>query len=120
MPFLRLLCYVVEPEKRCVGKCDRVCADLIVAFIVAEEEEFILLDRPAQRAAILSADKERVKHTSARIRCRIVAQRADGKAVESFFGGPTEAWEGRHVMVAVKEKSAPVQVIAACARNNVN
>ena len=60
MPILRLLALWLKPKSERVAKGDGVCAYLIVALVVGEKEELVLLDRPADGAAILSAHKEGV------------------------------------------------------------
>src|SRR5215468_6642162 len=66
---------VIKPEDERVREGDRIRAYLVVALIVAKEEELILLDRPANGGAVLPANKEGVLELFASFRRRVRAKR---------------------------------------------
>src|SRR5512143_3939768 len=115
----RLLRDVVEPGENRVVKCNRVGADLVVAFVVRKEEEFVLFDRPSKAAPILPAHEKWIEGTCTRLRCRVKTEHVLRQTVWSPLGGSFVAREGRHIVVAEEEETPSVKRVGAGSRDNV-
>src|SRR5262245_14973310 len=92
----------VSPDSR-FGKRDWTSADLIIPFVVAEEEELVFFDRSSDGSAVLPADEEGI--FEARARGGEIAQRVESGRV----AGAPEARKGGHIMVAEEEEPAAMQ-----------
>src|SRR5262249_59025165 len=92
-----LLCDMVEPGQGRITKGDCVGADLVGALVVDEEEQLILLDWPANGAAILFPHEEGVCDALAIGGCGIGTERADRRAVCLNLSGASEGRKGGHV-----------------------
>src|SRR5262245_15887424 len=113
MAFRGLLRYMAVSEENRFGKCDCAGADLVVPFIVGEEEELVFFDRPSDGSAILPPHEERVFESLSR--AGDVAQWVESGQVAGAF----EAREGGHIVVAEEEEAAAMQIVRARAGDDV-
>src|SRR5262245_64125353 len=109
-----LLRDMVEPQQGRITKSDCVGADLVGALVVDEVEQLILLDWPANGAAILFPREEGVCDALAIGGCGIGAERAESRAVCLNLSGASEGGKGGHVVVGEEEEGTAVRLVGGC------
>src|SRR5262245_55944122 len=116
MAFGRLLGNVVVTEEKRVRECHRLSANLVVAFVVPEEEQLVFLYRSADRCTILLPNKEGILKPGTRCRVRIRAK----YAARARISRSLESRERCHVVISEKDKTATMKIVAAGSRDDVH
>ena len=89
-------------------------ADLIIPFVVGEEEEFVFFDRPSDGSAVLPPDEERIIETFSEEGLSHNGLRTDGSQGRLRPGNAAILWSRE------EEEPAAMQVIRPRARDNVH
>src|SRR5262245_60485819 len=110
MTLCGLLRQVVVSIKQRIRKRNLASTNLVVTLVVGEEEKPVPPDRPSEGSAKLLADEVGILQTLANCRYRVRAKRVECGRVR----GTLESRECGKIVVAEKQETAAMKIIAAC------